>query len=74
MNNDGAETTQAIANIMIARKAITDKEGKMRPKKDIYGVIKCPLCEHGDIDYSISSYNGHIHAHCTTVNCVSWME
>jgi hypothetical protein len=37
------------------------------------GTIVCPKCG-GELGYSISSYNGHIHGQCnTTRGCLSWM-
>lgn len=36
--------------------------------------LKCPNCETGTIRYSVARYNGHMHAGCTTKDCVSWME
>ena len=36
--------------------------------------LKCPVCEGGTLRYSVASYNGHMHAGCTTEGCVSWME
>lgn len=36
-------------------------------------VIECPACK-GSLHLSISSYNGHVHGHCKTEGCVSWME
>ncbi len=36
--------------------------------------LKCPNCEAGTIRYSVASYNGHMHAGCTTKDCISWME
>lgn len=36
-------------------------------------VIECPECK-GRLHLSQSAYNGHIHAKCETVGCVSWME
>ena len=38
------------------------------------GEVKCPCCETGNIQYAVASYNGHMHARCTTQNCVTWME
>lgn len=38
------------------------------------GVIDCPSCEGGKLHFSRAGYNGHIHAHCTTPGCASWME
>lgn len=46
---------------------------KPKPKHDRLGVIECPACK-GRLTLSQSSYNGHVHAHCATENCVSWME
>lgn len=34
---------------------------------------QCPLCS-GILRYSVSSYNGHMHAQCETEGCVQWME
>jgi transposase-like protein len=56
--------------IMKARKVIMDKEGE---KCSVSGKIKCPICEAGDLRYSIG-FNGHVHARCSTANCVQWME
>lgn len=36
-------------------------------------VIECPECK-GRLHLSQSSYNGHVHAHCETTGCISWME
>lgn len=36
-------------------------------------IIKCPACE-GRLHLRQSSYNGHVHGHCETEGCVSWME
>ena len=38
------------------------------------GEMTCPICKTGKLRYSRSSYNGHVHARCTTINCVAWME
>lgn len=39
------------------------------------GSIDCPVCTPvGCLNFSRSGYNGHIHAKCSTVGCVSWME
>lgn len=35
--------------------------------------VECPACR-GKLHLSISSYNGHVHGHCETEGCVSWME
>ena len=41
--------------------------------KSVVEVVECPACK-GRLHLSISAYNGHIHGHCETVGCVSWME
>jgi hypothetical protein len=38
------------------------------------GKMPCPICGVGTLRYSRSSYNGHVHAQCSTETCVSWME
>lgn len=38
------------------------------------GSIPCPICKSGTLHYSVAGYNGHMHAKCTTDNCMSWME
>lgn len=43
-------------------------------KRGITGVVRCPVCESGDIDYRVASSNGHVWAACTTKGCVSWMQ
>lgn len=37
------------------------------------GLIVCPCCG-GKLSFSRSGYNGHIHAACSTKECVRWME
>jgi hypothetical protein len=37
------------------------------------GEIACPCCG-GTVRYSRAGYNGHVHARCSTEDCVSWME
>lgn len=36
-------------------------------------VIECPACK-GRLHLSQAAYNGHVHGHCETEGCVSWME
>lgn len=35
--------------------------------------IACPICS-GRLHLSISAVNGHVHGHCETSDCVSWVE
>lgn len=36
-------------------------------------IVECPACK-GKLHLSIAAYNGHVHGHCETDGCVSWME
>ena len=38
------------------------------------GEMKCPVCKEGTLRYSRAAYNGHVHARCSTADCVAWME
>lgn len=38
------------------------------------GAIECPVCKTGTLRYSVAGYNGHMHGHCSTGGCVSWMQ
>ena len=55
--------------VKIARRAIVESiwNGTGR------GRMTCPICHVGTLFYERSS-NGHIHARCSTDNCVAWME
>jgi hypothetical protein len=53
------------------REAIVTATGGER---GIQGEIPCPCCGSGTVTFSISGYNGHIHAHCSTAGCAEWME
>ncbi len=49
---------------------------KLRKKykgKSWQGIIDCPICN-GRLHISIAGYNGHMHGHCETDDCLSWME
>lgn len=38
------------------------------------GVMACPICNTGKLHYIRSSYNGHVHARCSSAGCVAWTE
>lgn len=66
------EEVQALfSRTMVAREAIVKATDG---KRGVAGEIACPVCESGKLRYSVASLNGHIHAGCTTENCVAWME
>lgn len=61
-----AASDRAISNVGKARRAIV-------ASKLAHGAIDCPVCARPkSLQFSVSSYNGHIHAACP--GCVSWME
>lgn len=45
-----------------------------RPRKDVSDQMPCPICITGTLAYSVSGYNGHIHARCSTPNCVAFIQ
>lgn len=59
-----ADVTKARAAIMV----------HAQNKRGVAGKLPCPVCTTGELRYSISGYNGHVHAGCTTKACVGWME
>jgi hypothetical protein len=71
---DENEINIFIGNMQLARKAITDIHGTKKPKENIRSAMPCGVCRTGTLHYSISSYNGHIHAKCDTPKCIQWME
>jgi len=46
---------------------------KIQQKKQKQGVIDCPQCGK-KLQYSISSYNGHIWMKCETQGCLNMMQ
>lgn len=71
-----AKFGEMLANIGKVRTAIIDAiEARGLMKADVSGVIECPACNSGQVHYRrAGAYNGHVHAQCTTENCVRWME
>lgn len=61
---------------MVAREAIVKHLGGpwKRGMRAEAGEIKCPICKKGKLRFSRAGYNGHIHAACTTEDCVRWIE
>lgn len=39
----------------------------------VEGKMPCLFCS-GEVKYLVSDINGHIHARCTTLECVTWKE
>jgi hypothetical protein len=73
----GREIEKRMADIGTARKAIVAHLGGpwKRGTPGASGAIDCPVCKgEKSLRFSRAGYNGHIHAHCSTAECVSWME
>ena len=73
-----ADETVAISQRTMLAMAEAHKDAIAKGlKKGNGGVssLPCPIpnCK-GTLQYSVASYNGHMHARCTTGTCVSWME
>lgn len=57
--------TTVLAAIMPWREAHDGKSARE--------TIECPACK-GRLHLTIAATNGHVHGHCETEGCVSWME
>jgi hypothetical protein len=69
---DHALANKYFRETVVARKAITDHTGG---KRGTYGEINCPVCKGvKTLRFSVAGCNGHIHARCSTQDCVAWME
>lgn len=74
---DEAESRKSFERIGTAREAIVKHLGGpwKRGMAGASGRIDCPACGGKEtLGFSRSGYNGHIHAGCTTTDCVRWME
>lgn len=73
-----AEQAKRFDNIVKARTAIVESLGGPWKKgmPGLNGRIPCPCCGQPGamLSFSRAGYNGHIHARCSTDDCVSWME
>lgn len=72
-----AEIAERFARIGKARDAIVESLGGpwKRGTPGASGAIDCPVCSGPKtLRFSRAGYNGHIHAACTTDDCVRWME
>lgn len=48
------------------------EQKKTQPRNQVNEGV-CPICSKR-IKFTISGYNGHMHASCETPNCVNFME
>lgn len=65
------ESNRHLRDIGTARRAIIEH---CQNKRGVSGVLECPVCKTGKLRYSRASCNGHVHASCSTEDCVRWME
>lgn len=74
---EAAECNRRFEMIVAARQAIVASLGGpwKRGTPAAGGAIDCPCCKAVEaLRFSRSGYNGHIHATCSTADCVRWME
>ncbi len=64
---------QRIKLITVALQASADFR-KANKGKSNSTTIDCPACKTGKLSMTIAACNGHVHGHCSTEGCVSWME
>jgi hypothetical protein len=65
-----AAWAESLSKIMVAREAIMNAVSKLPTG----GTINpCPVCKLMTLHFTVAS-NGHVHAHCDSGSCVSWME
>jgi len=75
-----APTTEAevrAEEVEMARRfgAIFEARAAIISTKKKSGTVACVLCKAPDaLHFTVSSYNGHVHASCSTKGCLSWME
>jgi hypothetical protein len=63
--------------IPIGVKAPADISRFHQPQKNYFcgeGKMACPICNIGELRYSRSCDNGHVHALCNTDGCVNFRE
>ena len=70
------ESDELVSRALLALAVVAEDAEKHGYGKGNGGVgsCPCPVCENGTINYSVSSYNGHRHAKCTTTDCVAFLE
>ena len=66
-----AEIENYIRRIIGTRMAIV---AHAQGKRGVQGSFACPECKDGVLRYSIAECNEHIHARCSTKDCVAVME
>jgi hypothetical protein len=74
---EDAEFMARFAKVAEARIAIVESLGGpwKRGTPGASGTIDCPACKGvKTLRFSRAGYNGHIHAACSTDDCVRWME
>jgi len=77
MDAEDDDIKRRFENITKARGAIVIHCGGPWKKGDHgkEGQIDCPVCRNDEtLRFTRSGYNGHIHARCSTDDCVAWME
>lgn len=69
-----ARFKKSLADVMAVRADIVENIGPWKKGEAESGQTPCVACKTGTVSFSRSGYNGHIHAACSTPDCVRWME
>ena len=70
---DEAQSERDWEQVKIALDVASRWRTKPKPTSDRCETVQCPCCK-GELHLFQSSYNGHVHGHCETANCVRWRE
>jgi len=75
LDQDEAEMTVAIEDVVKSYVAVIAYYKKNKRRRSTKGEIPCPICQVGILQFGRPAYyNEHIHARCTTPNCVQWVQ
>jgi len=70
LDEEDAQIKTRLYGVAATRQAILiATEGKV----GVEGKIPCAICKIGTVSFEVAM-NGHVHAKCSTANCVHWME
>jgi hypothetical protein len=76
LTQEMAESTERALKAMTAVSdffRVKEMRGELGRWADETYEIDCPNCD-GTLTFGGNSYNGHVHAKCSTPDCCSWME
>lgn len=70
-----AHVAEAVRRLKLTLPLVEDIKRRTKTLgADLHGSACCPACRTGMLNYSCSIYNLHVHARCTTPDCLNFME